>query len=501
LKTAKTADELATGIDGLIATAKRRSEALSQQELRTSLSAYAGEVKTSPEYALWLMREYGATKLLHLKENKRPIGREEAAALLQLKVKRGGWERLRTVQATVTSLLGVNIDAFESEEAAARPGHNAEMDVDEFLAEANGAGIREALRLILDLELQSPSLALIEEPEVHLHPGLERTMEVYLREKSREVQIFVTTHSTNFIDSVSFQNVYLVSRSKDRRTTAEAVDSGKGSLTIPAELGLRLSTVFMFDRLVFVEGPSDEEVLRELARQVSIDLARSNVGFVQMGGVRNFAHFAAEGTLDLLARRNVRMWFVTDRDERDDAEVGAMAERLGLRATLKVFARRELENYLLDPEGVSRLLNEKAGKPVSTPEQVKAAIDEVAIALQPEVVRLRAVKRLLAPVYPQAKTFSGDVPARLADAKSELERRQQSIPAEMERIAKEVEDHYAQNAKDLAPGALVLDGVAERFGQRFKKENGDSLRLARLLPEHAMPGELLTLLQEVVEAS
>ncbi len=40
--------------------------------------------------------------------------------------------------------------------------------------EANGAGIREALRIILDLELERPAFALIEEPEVHLHPGLEK---------------------------------------------------------------------------------------------------------------------------------------------------------------------------------------------------------------------------------------------------------------------------------------------------------------------------------------
>jgi len=233
------------------------------------------------------MQQYGQLSVLHLRESKQPIGRSEADALLKLKVRRGGPARLDSIQQTVQALLGVNIDAFEAD-AGPRgvEGNSAEMDIDEFLVEANGAGIREALRLILDLELQTPALAMIEEPEVHLHPGLERAIETYLRDKSREVQMFITTHSTHFVDSASFQNVYMVSKKQDRKTAIEAVGPDHGAFKIPAELGLRLSSLFMFDQLVFVEGPSDEAVLCELARTLGVDLAKANAGFVQMGASR-----------------------------------------------------------------------------------------------------------------------------------------------------------------------------------------------------------------------
>jgi putative ATP-dependent endonuclease of OLD family len=52
------------------------------------------------------MKEYGSLPVLHLRETRDPIGREEAEALLTLKVTRGGPERLQAVQSTVRSLLG-----------------------------------------------------------------------------------------------------------------------------------------------------------------------------------------------------------------------------------------------------------------------------------------------------------------------------------------------------------------------------------------------------------
>jgi hypothetical protein len=283
-ESASQSEEFASRLAAFAAEARERITNVEHRETTGTMSAFAGATKVSPAYALWLMTEYGSLSMLHLRETRDPIGPEEASELLTLKVTRGGPERLQAVQRTVKSLLGVDVDAFQSGDPRRGPGSGAEMDIDQFLVEANGAGVREALRLILDLELKKPSLLLLEEPEVHLHPGLEHAVYSYLRERSQAVQMFVTTHSTNFVDSVSFQNIYLVSRARGGRTAVERLDSGAGALRIPAELGLRLSTVFMYDRLLFVEGPSDEAVLRELAKTLGIDLATANVGFVQMGG-------------------------------------------------------------------------------------------------------------------------------------------------------------------------------------------------------------------------
>jgi putative ATP-dependent endonuclease of the OLD family len=162
-----TADELRNGFAALVADAKGKIEVLEHRETEGTIGAFAGATKSPPLYATWLMKEYGAVPMLHLKETRDPIGRDEAEALLTLKITRGGPEQLYKLQRTVKSLLGVEVDAFQPEGARRGPGRPAEMDIDRFLVDANGAGVREALRLILDLELKRPSLVLIEEPEVH----------------------------------------------------------------------------------------------------------------------------------------------------------------------------------------------------------------------------------------------------------------------------------------------------------------------------------------------
>ncbi len=248
---ASSREDLDNAVNQTIAETREKIQLVEKRETEGSLAAFAGDSKSAPAYAEWLIHQFGETPFLHIKERKEEIGRDEALTLLKLKTRRGGPERLETIQQTVRALLGVKLDAFEPEMPTARGA--AEMDVDDFLIEANGAGIREALRVILDLELKNPKIVLIEEPEVHLHPGLARVLAGYLREKSETIQMFVTTHSTDFVDSVSFQNVFLVSRGSRNRTISQTVEAEEGALRIPAELGLRLSTVFMFDKLMFVD--------------------------------------------------------------------------------------------------------------------------------------------------------------------------------------------------------------------------------------------------------
>jgi energy-coupling factor transporter ATP-binding protein EcfA2 len=66
-----------------------------------------------------------------------------------------------------------------------------------------GDGIHSLLRLILELAAGGGGVALLEEPEVHQHPGaIRRSAQTVLAAVRRQVQVILTTHSLELIDAI-----------------------------------------------------------------------------------------------------------------------------------------------------------------------------------------------------------------------------------------------------------------------------------------------------------
>jgi hypothetical protein len=194
-------DTIPAELEALATSLDREASELESQTLKNKIKTFSGEETSIPQYVSRLLTGIGSMNVLYLQERRKAIGKEEAQQLLELKMSRGGPQVLRRIQETVAALLGVQIDAFRGDSQSRSPQAEAELDVDNFLVQANGSGIREALRLILDNEFEKPSLLLIEEPEMHLHPALEASMMRYLQGVSHSCQVFLTTHSTNFLDT------------------------------------------------------------------------------------------------------------------------------------------------------------------------------------------------------------------------------------------------------------------------------------------------------------
>ncbi|MFE4998267.1 AAA family ATPase [Streptomyces mirabilis] len=474
-------------------------------EIAHPVTTFSGDSASVPDYVTEFVRKVASTNVHHLSEQRKPIGEVEASRILKLKTSRGQGSVLREIQSVVSSLLGVQIDAFSSDTPSPRSGNlSAELDVDDFLVQVNGSGIREALRLILDYEFERPEILLVEEPEVHLHPALETALMQYLKGISSYSQIFLTTHSTNFLDIGSLENVYLIRKGDE--TAVQRLDVNAAEEAIPEELGLRLSSLFMFDRLVFVEGPSDEQLLRTFADTLNVSFGQASLGFVTTGGARNFTHYATAATLSFLRKRNVKTVFVLDRDERDLQDLKDLQGRVDGVSEVQLLQRRELENYLLNPTTLSRFIEVKSnGAHTPSPDEVAAAIDEVCEELFSTAVERRILKRTCRPVIPDRRPVLNRGERDFDDAlRGELNAAVEkitSVAAELDQIRedciKEVRTEWEVRKSEIVPGDELLDKLFQRYGVRFSKRQ-DALRIAQEMQEKEIPQEMVQLVRRLV---
>jgi putative ATP-dependent endonuclease of the OLD family len=451
---------------------------IGERRLNVPVKTFSGVEDQIPMYINALIRSIVGIKILYLQEQRRQIGAEEAQKILNLKMRRGGSETLTRIQNVVSELLGARIDAFSSDTRPPRPGErfSAEMDVDDFLVELNGSGIRESLRLILDTTFEDPAILLVEEPEIHLHPGLETAMMRFLKEISHKCQVFITTHSTNFLDSGDYQRIYLVT--KDDATLIEALALKEAEEKIPIELGIRLSSLFMYDRLVFVEGPSDELMIREFCNTISVNLSRGNVGFIILRGIGNLSYYAARETLGFLQKRNVEMIFLIDRDERAESEINSIKEALGARIVVWPTHAREIENLLIVPSAIARYISER--KSDGTTVNAKD-VDEILDRKADELKGYTFLKHLghhLRPIYPDREMpdlplgttecieHFREIVNAMQKAAGDI---QKNLDAIQKQVNEELERRWDKDKRKLVPGAALLDELFKTYGLRFVK--------------------------------
>lgn len=138
-----------------------------------------------------------------------------------------------------------------------------------------GDGIQSIILLTYKVFMaEQPTMFFIEEPEQHLHAGLQRTLvETFARHKQH--MFFMTTHSNNFLDLAQERDdvsIQQVRRENGETVVQPSLDYGK---TL-AELGVRASSVLLANCSIWVEGITDKYYLRAFLKKYIDDLKDKN---------------------------------------------------------------------------------------------------------------------------------------------------------------------------------------------------------------------------------
>jgi predicted ATPase len=215
-------------------------------------------------------------------------------------------------------------------------------------------------------------LLLVDEPELHLNPGLVRNWVAFLRDTIVDGQVWIATHSMEAVEVAGLESTYVLERQPDSRVVKSARSLRDRPIIqiLSAALG---APAFALDnqRFVFVEG---ERTLNERERYQRIIADSQRTRFIEGGNCRD-VNRKVEAVMQVAAESNqpLHIGGIIDKDFRTDAQI-----KSSLSGPVLALPCHEIENLFLEVKTLERLLERSGRKGDEAQSIIQAAADKFA---------------------------------------------------------------------------------------------------------------------------
>lgn len=204
------------------------------------------------------------------------------------------------------------------------------------------------------------TLLAIDEPEIYLHPDVQRQLLAILRKL--EADVILATHSVEIIGEADPAELVLVQKGKQVAQRLRDIEGMQLAIdSIGSAQNVTLAHLARTKKIVFVEGYDDFKTLRRFSKALGFDelstgndlTAFESGGFGSWEKIKAFA-WGARRTIDA----KIRIYAIYDRDYFCEEEVSEIEASLRRELTgAQILGRKEMENYLLQVPVLQRVMD------------------------------------------------------------------------------------------------------------------------------------------------
>jgi hypothetical protein len=229
-----------------------------------------------------------------------------------------------------------------------------------------------------------------DEPDVYMHPDLQRKLIRHLR--TLRPQVIVATHSTEILSEVKASNVLVIDRASAQAAFSTSLPSVQKVLeNIGSAQNIQLTRLWTSRKLLLVEGKDIKFLSLFHARLFpDSDVSLEIIPNMSIGGWNGWPY--AVGSAMLLQNsggESITTYCVLDRDFFTEEEVALRMEQATARnVQLHIWGRKEIENYLLVPDLIYRVMRSRIPKGAAFPEvaEIENQFDQICSELKNETI-------------------------------------------------------------------------------------------------------------------
>ncbi|MBN1664222.1 MAG: AAA family ATPase [Deltaproteobacteria bacterium] len=263
---------------------------------------------------------------------------------------------------------------------------------EDFVAEiaSMGHGLQMWLQTMWFLARSSEaSTVILDEPDVYMHADIQRRLIRYI--KNRVPQIIVTTHSVEIMSEVDIDEILIIDRRRPRSRFAGTLPAVQKLIEhIGSVHNIHLAKLWHSRRCILVEG-KDVKLLSELHNVIFPESVEGFSAYPNMpiGGWGGWNY--AIGSSMLLKNaggQSIAVYCILDSDYHTEIEIAKRKqEAKAAGVQLRIWELKEIENYLLVPSAIRRVIASRVSRRKAAPsiEEIVQKLEKIFSDLKDEI--------------------------------------------------------------------------------------------------------------------